>query len=102
MKLFILPAILALTMAAASCGNTESGSGTTADSTMQSGAAPGEYHTGAAGAPVDTSTPGSEQFTSDTAGLAPGAAGGPFPSNTTDRKTTSGSEAGSSNNPPVK
>ncbi len=102
MKLYIFPAILAIGLATMSCGNTESGTTTGSDSTMQSGAAPGEYNSGAAGAPVDTSMQGMQQTMSDTAGAAPGAPSGQYPSNTTDRRATSGSEAGTSNNPPVK
>ncbi len=104
MKRYILPALFAGAMLAASCGgNTEGGASTPTDSTNNTGAAPVNYEAGTPEQTVPQTTVQSDAVTSDTNGTAGAAMNGQAgqnanSSNTTDKRTTSGSAPGNVQN----
>lgn len=95
MKTFIAALLLGIGISAASCNNSETGSSTPVDSTVQNGTAPVDYQSGAGGMTADTTMQHRDDLTSDTMGQSrmqtPTA---PATGNTTDPRTTSGSAPG--------
>ncbi len=90
----ISPLAIAMAVALTACGNgSETGSSTPIDSTNMSGVAPAQYSEGTSGPTIDTTIHRHDSTMADTNGRAAlGPQGmGANTSNTTDRRTTSGS-----------
>lgn len=99
MKSYFMPLLGAVMIALASCGNnSEGGSSTPIDSTVQNGTAPVNYQEGTPTTTIDTTIQQRDAMRGDTMNQSTSMSNQPNgnganSSNTTDKRTTSGSSA---------